>query len=171
MPDHDVGGDKTLAIHATRPSASDLPLDEASTPGVGSVDKGPTDGATLAAADRRLTSLAELKPNWDSYGGHPPTTTALALSAQVLSAVTGLSADGTRLSEPLEIAPVANGGVLLGWSGDGAEVELRIGPAGRLDVLYVEHPGGEPRYEEHRDISRQQAMSFVARAFGGARPG
>lgn len=122
------------------------------------------------AVHERLAALTQLAVNWDSYGGRPPTGVAIDVASRILDAVADQSADTREFIEPVEIAPVANGGVLLGWTGQHDEVELRIGPDGKLDVLYVDNRTVEPRYEEHHGVTRRRVVSLVLRVFGDGQP-
>jgi hypothetical protein len=69
----------------------------------------------MAALDARLAELAQLKPNWDSYGGKPPTKEALAVA------------------ERLTFTPTSDGGILVELSVPDTWAELLITPEGHID--------------------------------------
>lgn len=124
--------------------------------------------ASEAAVMDRLAELSRLPINWDSYGGVPPTETAVNVAYQFVTTAAWLSGDGSRLDEPAEISPVPDGGLLLAWSSDTHEVQLRVRLDGALDVLLVDLTRAEPRYEEHHDVSRQQAVTHIVGTLRGA---
>ncbi len=94
--------------------------------------------ATLQSASpeavERIRKLADLEPNWDGYGGSPPTEQAVKATAALLLETNKLSRG--LLEEPF-IAPLPEGGLELEWELDsGAELMLVIPPTG-IDVRYL----------------------------------
>lgn len=65
--------------------------------------------------------LAALPENWDSYGGRPPASTAIAVAR--------------RLVESVSAVPMSDGGVQVEWRGAGLDVEVVVTPAGLASVL------------------------------------
>lgn len=64
------------------------------------------------AGDASVTTLADLRDNWDSYGGHPITEEALWV-ARVLAVV-----------------PKSDGGIQVEWHAYGWDVEIEVLPDG-----------------------------------------
>jgi hypothetical protein len=94
---------------------------------------GTLQGANPRAADR-IRKLTNLEPDWDGYGGDPPTAEAIKMTAMLLLAIHRL-AHGL-LDSPF-IAPSPDGGLGLEWEMDsGAELALIIPPTG-TDIRYL----------------------------------
>ena len=90
--------------------------------------------ATNPGAVEKIRRLANLEPDWDGYGGGPPTEEAVKAAAALLL-------ETHRLTQrPLEvpfIAPLPEGGLELEWDLDsGAELMLVIPPTG-TDIRYL----------------------------------
>jgi hypothetical protein len=90
--------------------------------------------ATNQRAAERIRKLAKLEPDWDGYGGDPPTAEAIKMTAMLLLAIHKL-AHGL-LDGPF-ISPSPDGGLGLEWELDsGAELVLIIPPTG-TDIRYL----------------------------------
>jgi hypothetical protein len=120
--------------------------------------------AGLPAACQRLTELAALEADWDSYGTDPPTNLAITTARQVLEAVAErlASAAGTDPA-PYFIAPVPTGGVQLEWTGPASEIEVEIGPEGALGYLLVRREGDA----ETEQVEARVSPADVAHAVAG----
>ena len=94
--------------------------------------------ATLQASSpeavERIRKLTNLEPDWDGYGGSPPTEEAVKATAELLLETHKLI---QGLPEGPFIAPLPEGGLELEWELDsGAELMLVIPPTG-TDVRYL----------------------------------
>lgn len=90
--------------------------------------------AVNPAAAERVKKLAKLEPDWDGYGGDPPTGEAFRATVALLLAI-GRLAPG--LLEGVFISPSPDGGFGLEWELDsGAELVLIIPPSG-TDIRYL----------------------------------
>src|SRR4051794_15646504 len=72
----------------------------------------------------RLTTLASLDPDWDSYGARSLSPAAVRVAQSILD---------QTLASPLplpKVFPVPDGGVQLEWSAGPIELELEIEPTG-----------------------------------------
>ncbi len=125
-----------------------------------------TDPCTiLKPALERLEQLAELGPDWDSYGAHAPTPDAVAAAHDLLIAV------GERLGHrlgsrvmPSAVVPLADGGVQIEWRGPTADLELEIRAADDLAYLFVDRSGTDRTFDEADEVSWSEALDLVARA-------
>lgn len=90
--------------------------------------------ATNPEAAERIKKLASLEPDWDGYGGVPPTEEAVKATAELLLESHKLT---RGLLESPFIAPLPEGGLELEWELDsGAELMLVI-PTTGTDVRYL----------------------------------
>ena len=82
---------------------------------------------------RQLAALATLPDGWDSYGARPIAPAATEEARRLL----WLMDDP---SQAPSVVPTSRGGVQLEWAhphGLGSEVEIEIGPDGRIIGLWV----------------------------------
>lgn len=99
-------------------------------------------------AAARLSALQKLQPDWDGFGGYPPSEEALVTTASLIILCQSLSEE--KLPSPF-IAPLPNGGLEIEWNmANGTELMLVIPRSGHdvyflLDVL---RPGGEVAQSE-----------------------
>ena len=121
----------------------------------------------LEAAFERLRELAELGPDWDSYGGLPPSPEALATAQRLLVEV------GERFghlpdkrSVPAAVVPLADGRVQLEWRGPRTHLEVEIRSTDDLAYLFVSERGAERTSEEADAASWAGVIDLVARALG-----
>ena len=108
----------------------------------------------LQPALQRLREISELGPNWDPYGSEMPSRVATALADGLLHAAAAEFAEaaGERLL-PLHLAPIADGGVQVEWSGDHADLEVYIGPQGTFGYLFINRGAGDRTFEEKDDVT------------------
>jgi hypothetical protein len=110
----------------------------------------------------RLEELSQLEPNWDSYGAAPITTNAIESAREFFGKVQAQMSD--RAAEavlPSDISPIPNGGILAEWVGPAAEIEIHVGPEGKLGYLYIDKRGPDRRFEEADEISLTDALQLV----------
>jgi hypothetical protein len=98
-------------------------------------------------ATARLAELRELTEDWDSYGGKPPTSSALR-SAESL--IADLANDYGRIlgetATPNEVFPNPDGGLELEWSEGNWMLGVEIGPEGDARYLIKIGKGSDARY-------------------------
>lgn len=117
----------------------------------------------LQAALAQLDDLQSLLPNWDSYGGEPPTGRALAMARFIVRDVQrnlGRYCGGD--TEPEYIAPRADGGLQIEWGDSPTKVSVSVDADGRLGYLYVDRTSGERRSEERHDVAWPDLMQLIA---------
>ena len=114
----------------------------------------------------RLRTLAALGPDWDSYGGDPPSRMALEVAENLVSEVGAWFGDLPGFADTLDIMPSPDGGVLLIWSDGKHTTQVRVLADGHLDTLLIDEADSGPRYQEHHDVPRPQALRAMARVFG-----
>lgn len=81
----------------------------------------PADVRPMAVSVEKYAHLASMEENWDSYGGHPMTAEAL------------------KVVQFLSVVPTGDGGVQFEWHANGQDVEIEVGPDGRLCGFYWEN--------------------------------
>src|SRR4051794_7079331 len=90
-----------------------------------------SDGPTpvLDTMEQRLTELAGLAPNWDSYGGAAPTAVAISCARQLMhQVVQSHDALGADHLLPFALGPTADGGILVEWRAPTRSIATLIGP-------------------------------------------
>ena len=110
---------------------------------------------TYPGAVKRIRKLASLEPDWDGYGGRPPTEEAVTAAAGLLLETHGLTQG--RLDSPF-IAPLPEGGLELEWDLDfGAELMLVIPPTG-TDIRYLlDEPTSSSGIDESEGVVSKDA--------------
>lgn len=118
----------------------------------------------IQPAFHRLTELGRLTPDWDTYGGEPPTRASLATAYALLFEVAERFGEpfGERV-RPFAIVPLAAGGVQIEWRQTGAEVELEIGPGGDIAYLFIDKRGADRVFQEKDSVSWDEALEVIAR--------
>jgi hypothetical protein len=110
-----------------------------------------------------------LEPDWDSYGGDPPTARATDTVRDLLRAVcdqfVALPVDRLR---PFAIAPTPDGGILIEWRSPGQRIAVLVGAEASLDYLVTQGEGDAQRYEEQENVSRKTILERIAAALHGA---
>jgi hypothetical protein len=116
----------------------------------------------LREAEERLTELAALEANWDSYGGDPPTAQAIAATGYLLTRVAEQFGEtaGAHL-RPFAIAPTPDGGVHVEWRRSGYEVAVDVGPDGSLGYLLVEGDGEARQFSEAENASPESVLDLA----------
>jgi hypothetical protein len=120
--------------------------------------------ASLERTFERLVYLARLEPDWDSYGGAPPTTIAIARAGHlVITVAQRFHVSSGGHVAPFAAMPVADGGVQLEWRGVAEDIELDIGPDGAIGYLLIDRRQAERRFEEGDGLSWSEALDLVGR--------
>jgi len=129
-----------------------------------SPDAGSTIRPLLEGALRRIAQFAQLQPDWDSYGGDPPSQVALAEAGRWVEIVGDLFGPraGTAAA-PYSVAPLADGGIQLEWRGVNGTVELEVGRNGELGYLLVASEDSGTHTEEVDDASWSDVLRLLFR--------
>lgn len=90
----------------------------------------------LHSAQQKISELAQLPENWDSYGSRPVQQPAIEQAADLVARISKLA-----LPDP-QIFPVAGGGIQLELQQGQRELELEILPDGSIEYLLITE-GGE----------------------------
>jgi hypothetical protein len=89
----------------------------------------------LRAAQRKISELAQLTENWDSYGSHPIQRVAIERASDAIGCLSTIN-----LPAP-QIFPVPGGGLQLEFEQDGRELEIEFFPDGSTEYLMVASNG------------------------------
>ena len=112
---------------------------------------------------RRLDALGEIRDNWDSYGGAPPTPMSLQAARSLLSKLDQRFGIPLRRDvSPFHVAPLPSGGVQLEWIGPSKDIEVEVGPDGGLAYLLIDRSGGERRFVEDEGVPDATVLELVA---------
>jgi hypothetical protein len=110
----------------------------------------------------RLAEIARLAPDWDSYGAAPPSALAIARSAAFLVKLhTSFIENVGKYIGPSHVAPLADGGIQLEWSGPSAEIEVQIGPEGTFGYLLINKQGANRTHEEADEVPELQIIQLI----------
>jgi hypothetical protein len=126
----------------------------------------------LRTVDRRLSELLALENDWDSYGGKPPSATAILLAGRLTQRA--YDRYGELLGEaalPSSISPLAYGGVELEWEGSDALLALDVGPEGNLGTMLRRGTGQDAVYEEADNLDWDDALERIGKASTVVRTG
>lgn len=100
----------------------------------------------------QLAEMAELPAGWDSYDADPISSTALALARDLVD----------KAPEPPDhIAPLADGGVLLGWRGIMIGIEVEAKPEGTYTYMVTDLPPRSRAYETLQDLSLKTIVHML----------
>jgi hypothetical protein len=111
----------------------------------------------------QLDDIAKLGPNWDSYGGDPPSRRAIIIASTLLQTVHDLFGNiAPEQSQPQIIAPRADGGVQIEWSAQSVEIAVHVDPSGTLGYLYIHQQDKVPTYEEEPNSSWDKILQLIA---------
>lgn len=116
----------------------------------------------MQPALRRIAQLADLPPDWDSYGADRLSGEAIVHARELLQAVNAAfgGAYGQNV-QPYAIAPLNDGGVQLEWRGPAAEIEVEISYDGRLGYLFIDKRGGDRSFHEQGDVARPDVLRLI----------
>lgn len=112
----------------------------------------------------RLEELRQLEADWDTYGGLPPTASALAHAKALMN----LAFERAGLpGVPHEIFPIADGGISLEWRYPSLELGLNAYPErdseGGWSYLLIERDAAGRRATEKYDLTDDDALALVLR--------
>ncbi len=89
----------------------------------------------LRASQRKISELAQLTENWDSYGSPPIQPAAIEQASEALSCLSFINLP------PPQIFPVPGGGLQLEFEWDERELEIEFLPDGSIGYLMVAENG------------------------------
>ena len=111
----------------------------------------------------RLTQLAQLEPDWDSYGALAVSPVAFVKACQLLIHVkyslTPLVGDRIL---PYDAAPIANGSLQLEWRSPQGNLEVEIKPDMSFSYLLIKGEGSERKFEEKNQVSLSEVLNVVS---------
>ena len=111
----------------------------------------------------RLEEISRLEPNWDSYGADPITKTAIERALELLNHLRQLMAGVVGEAYlPLNIAPIADGGVQLEWQHQNRQLEIEIAADGTMSSFTVEGRGGERTTASGQNLNYGDVSRLVA---------
>ncbi len=113
-------------------------------------------------AAERIRKLRTLEPDWDGYGGSPPTEEAVKATAELLLETRRLT---QGLLESPFIAPLPEGGLELEWELDsGAELMLVIPPTGTDIKHLLDEPASSGGVNESEGVvAKDVALSELVK--------
>ncbi len=117
---------------------------------------------SLAPIFERLKELAQLKADWDSYGAEPVSSVALVAAFELLDAVKERLCRKVREPLPQFIAPLADGGLQLEWSGQQGDIEVEIDPNGDLGYVLIEGQGTNRKFKEQHQVSLNEVLNLLS---------
>jgi len=117
---------------------------------------------SLAPIFERLKELAQLKVDWDSYGAEPVSSVALVAAFELLDAVKERLCRKVREPLPQFIAPLADGGLQLEWSGQQGDIEVEIDPSGDLGYVLIEGQGTNRKFKEQHQVSLNEVLNLLS---------
>ena len=123
---------------------------------------------SLLPSLRRIVEMTDLPPNWDSYGGVPPSARAVAGACLLIEAVAEAQDQltGARRA-PWTSAPIADGGLQIEWLGDGSRIEVQVSPAGELGYLLVREGNAGEEYQEADGVSFETTVELISGVLAG----
>ncbi len=111
----------------------------------------------------QLDDIAKLEPDWDSYGGVPPSPLAIAIASNLLRIVhETFGRLAYEQSQPQVVAPRADGGIQIEWGTRPVEIAVHADPSGVLGYLYIDQQGDVPKYEEVQSASWNKILQLIA---------
>jgi hypothetical protein len=115
-------------------------------------------------AVERIRQLGLLRHDWDSYGGDPPTSTAIGAAERVVETVAQTMANSSpQRAEPRVISARGDGGIIMEWDAPNAALEIHVEPSGRLGYLLDETTDGNSRYTERDEASWAEIEKLLAK--------
>ena len=111
----------------------------------------------------RLEAFRSLSENWDSYGSDPISPKAIAAARDVLFSLK------ERFSPvvgsdflPLNVAPIADGGVQFEWKGATRVLEIEVTAEGSLAYFAVEGRGPKRKTNRKDEATPDELEQLVA---------
>lgn len=117
---------------------------------------------SLASIFTRLKEIAQLEADWDSYGAEPVSSVAFIAAFELLDAVKNRLSRKVREPLPQFIAPLADGGLQLEWSGQKGDIEVEIYPNGDLGYVLIERQGTNRKFKEQHQVSLHEVLNLLS---------
>lgn len=115
-------------------------------------------------ASDQLDDIAKLGPDWDSYGGDPPSPLAIATASKLLQTVHEIFGRlSHEQSQPQIVAPRADGGIQIEWGTRPVEIAVHADPSGTLGYLYIDQQDGVRTYEEAPSAAWDKILQLIAK--------
>lgn len=121
-------------------------------------------GSLLGPSEERLAQIARLDDDWDTYGGLPPSGTAVRRTHQLFRDIE--RSFGPVLGEkirPFSVSPLPNGGVQAEWRSTEGALEVEINADGSLGFLLVDGSGPGASFEEGDVVQSRQILELLSR--------
>jgi hypothetical protein len=119
--------------------------------------------AELESVRTRLDELANLEPDWNSYGGKPPARSSIAAAVQFMKLLARVFRQTSSAQfQPTSISPLPSGGIELEWRTARETVAVDVGPDGQWGYLRKHGVGRDAKYEERTGLSQDQLLPLVA---------
>ncbi|MCL1469767.1 hypothetical protein [Argonema antarcticum] len=110
----------------------------------------------------RLKQLAQLEPDWDSYGAEQVSSVALVAAFEILVTVKEQLSNQVREPLPSFVAPLADGGLQLEWSSSLLDIEVEIGPGGDFSYVLIQGQGTNRKFEEKHQVSLDEVLNLLS---------
>lgn len=94
----------------------------------------------IAPTLERIRSFSALPENWDSYGAHPLSPTAVATAVDIL--VKSLRLPIYEIGTVVDAVPSPDGGVLVEWESPSARFQLRVHADGTMAGVRIDITNG-----------------------------
>lgn len=116
----------------------------------------------LRPAFDRLVEIAKLGEDWDTYGGIPPTSVAIASTSQLILAVADrLAYDVAEAVAPYSVMPFPDGGVQVTWRRTSSELQIDVSPTGDLGYLRIDGEGEARKTFEADSVPLVKVMATI----------
>jgi hypothetical protein len=126
---------------------------------IGQVERAPMSANADIA---QIEALANLEPDWDSYGAAAISPRAIALAKDlVVYAAIGAASLGIE-SHPYYIGPVPNGGVQVEWRRDDREIQVEVRPNQTFGCLRAKHQTTQRDKEYRADVPLVGVLWLIA---------
>jgi hypothetical protein len=120
-------------------------------------------GRTRGFLDR-LSEIASLERNWDSYGSEPPTPQSISAARDLIERVVAVAAEA---GSPFSIAPLSGGGVQIEWRRGVDVIEVEIdGDRGRSGLI-IQGEGQRRAAQEFDDVSDEELLALISSVVAG----
>jgi hypothetical protein len=154
-----MGVPETQRSAVTRTVVKDIPSESLQR-------KGPRYRASEALMQEAVDEVhrfTELGPNWDSYGGEPPTRQSITAASALLVTMQRVLGGyvGQRI-EPEYVAPRPDGGVQIEWVARSVKVSVEVSETGSLGYLFVDKSSGVRKAKEEHDVPAETIQQMIA---------
>lgn len=114
--------------------------------------------------ERTLAALGNLGPDWDSYGGDPPTDETIARARLFIDALLNMRPRLGKRIEPTSLSPLATGGIDIEWRRPEHLVSVEVASDGTWGFLVRSGTGKDARYTEESNLSMEAVIARVLSA-------